>query len=163
VAWVQKGRPGWTSPEFHIDFERSDRPVAGTTPGTPPAVVPIDLAVIAGTAARKRYVFSGVRIDLGRGTEVIDGGRRLIRTNHVAFLEGATDANQSVSRKHAHIMYLAKTAEYRLHDDGSAHGTALLRDGHTIPVPAGTRGTRLRSGDEIVLGQARIRVTIPNR
>jgi hypothetical protein len=47
-----------------------------------------------------------------------------------------------------------------LKDDGSAHGTAVLRKGQTIPVPQGSRGTRLQSGDDIVLGQAKLRVRI---
>ncbi len=29
-----------------------------------------------------------------------------------------------------------------------------------IPVPSGARGTRLQSGDEIVVGQARLRVAL---
>ena len=104
--------------------------------------------------------FTGGRIDIGRRAEVLDERQRLIRTNHIAFTEDAGDANTTVSRKHAHIVYSAASGDYRLKDDGSAHGTAVIRDGHTIPVPQGTRGTRLQSGDEIVLGEAKLRVRI---
>jgi hypothetical protein len=45
-----------------------------------------------------------------------------------------------------------------LHDDGSEHGTGIVREGRTVPVPRGARGVRLFSGDEIVLGEARVRV-----
>jgi hypothetical protein len=35
-----------------------------------------------------------------------------------------------------------------------------VRAGRTIEVPRGARGLLLRDGDEVVLGQARLRVTI---
>ena len=68
--------------------------------------------------------------------------------------------NHSVSRRHAHIVFDAALREYRLHDDGSAQGTSVLRNGHAIQVPSGTRGIRLRSHDEILLGEARLKVRI---
>jgi pSer/pThr/pTyr-binding forkhead associated (FHA) protein len=76
----------------------------------------------------------------------------------VAFREGAGDVNQSVSRRHAHISYDPDGRSFRLHDDGSEHGTGVVRLGRTVAVPRGTRGVRLESGDEIVLGEARVRV-----
>jgi hypothetical protein len=48
------------------------------------------------------------------------------------------------------------SGEHRLHDDRSAHGTGIIRGDRTIPVPPGSRGVRLRSGDEIVIGEARL-------
>ena len=51
-------------------------------------------------------------------------------------------------------------ATYRLCDDRSAHGTSVQRNGTTIAVPAGPRGVRLQSGDEIALGEARLLVQI---
>jgi pSer/pThr/pTyr-binding forkhead associated (FHA) protein len=76
----------------------------------------------------------------------------------VAFLERSGDANQTVSRRHAHIAYEPAGRCFRLHDDGSEHGTGVVRLGRTVAVPRGTRGVRLESGDEIVLGDARVRV-----
>jgi predicted component of type VI protein secretion system len=49
---------------------------------------------------------------------------------------------------------------YRLLDDGSAQGTTVVREGRSVTVPHGSRGIRLQSGDEIVLGEARVRVKI---
>ena len=72
-----------------------------------------------------------------RGAEVRDHRNRLIRTNHVVFTEGAGDVNQTVSRKHAHIAYKPLTGHFRLHDDGSEHGTEIVRGGRTIPVLRG--------------------------
>ena len=65
-----------------------------------------------------------------------------------------------MSRAHAHIQYDAATGEYRLFDDNSAYGTSLLREGRMITAPAGGRGIRLESGDELYLGQARVRFEI---
>jgi len=65
-----------------------------------------------------------------------------------------------VSRQHAHIEYVDAGRHYRLRDDRSAHGTSIVRNGRTVLVPAGSRGIRLESGDEIVLGEARARVGI---
>jgi pSer/pThr/pTyr-binding forkhead associated (FHA) protein len=78
----------------------------------------------------------------------------------VAFTDAGGTANDTVSRRHAHIDYADESADYRISDDGSAHGTSIVRNGTTIGVPSGTRGIRLQSGDEIVLGEARVRVKI---
>ena len=91
---------------------------------------------------------------------MLDHRQHLIRVNHIAFTEGDNDVNRTVSRRHAHVAYSAVSREYRLHDDGSSRGTAILRNGRTIRVPQGSRGIRLESGDEIVLGEARLRVRI---
>jgi hypothetical protein len=53
--------------------------------------------------------------------------------------------------------------ELRLFDDRSAHGTSIVRNGKTISVPAGSKGVRLQSGDEVVLGDARLRVSAARR
>ena len=78
---------------------------------------------------------------------------------HVVFVEGSAAVNQTVSRRHAHIA-VEPSGVCRLHDDRSEHGTGIIRGGRTIPVPAGSRGVRLRSGDEIALGEARVRIRI---
>ncbi len=98
--------------------------------------------------------------DIGRCAEVRDSRHRLLRTNLVAFLERSGDVNQSVCRRHAHISYEPPTGPFRLHDDGSEHGTGIVRHGRSLPVPRGTRGVRLESSDEIVLGDARIRIKL---
>lgn len=159
VSYPAKPKNGWTTPEYDVLFERIDAPPPPVRPADAPPPR-LDLTVSAGSAARRSYTFTGGRIDIGRRAEVIDQRQRLLRTNHVAFTEEGDEANQTVSRRHAHILYSPSSRAYRLRDDGSAHGTAVLRDGQTIPVPQGTRGTRLQSGDEIVLGRAKLRVRI---
>jgi pSer/pThr/pTyr-binding forkhead associated (FHA) protein len=84
----------------------------------------------------------------------------MIRTNHVAFADEGSGVNETVSRCHAHVEYHHSSGDYRVYDDRSAHGTGVVRHGRTILVSPGSRGVRLLTGDEIVLGEARLRVTI---
>ena len=120
----------------------------------------LHLDIVAGTAARSRYSFNAPRINLGRLAEVLDRQQRILRQNHVAFVDGDDDESQSVSRTHAHIRFDAATGEAHLHDDGSTHGTRVARAGRTIDVPRSGRGLKLRDGDELLLGQARVRVEL---
>jgi len=182
VAYIARPQKTWRHRDFNLEFHREARaalvnsPAAAslvaqtrspyardaarsphTTTVTPP---PIELTVLVGAAEQQKYSLAAERIDLGRAVEVRDRGHRLIRTNHVAFLEHGGDVNKSVSRRHAHISYDPRSGPYRLHDDGSAHGTSVIRHGRTVAVPNGSLGVRLRDGDEIVLGEARLRVGV---
>ena len=151
-------RKGWRSPEFHIEFARVERHER-RAPEADPAPPRVELTVINGTAERRTYALAAsTRIDIGRCAEVRDSRHRLIRTNNVAFLERSGDVNQSVSRRHAHISYEPISRSFRLHDDGSEHGTGIVRRGRSLAVPRGARGVRLESADEIVLGDARVRI-----
>jgi hypothetical protein len=159
TAYVSQAESQWTNPDFHIEFAR----VTGAGQVAAPAdSVPrgLELTIVHGSAEKAAYSFTLSRIDLGRCAEVRDSRNRLIRTNHVAFADGAGELNQSVSRRHAHIDYTADSGHYRVYDDRSGHGTGVVRNGRTITVPPGSRGIRLQSGDEIVLGEARLRVKI---
>lgn len=160
VAFVSEAAPGWRNPDFHVEFARVTRavPLVVASPRTEPR---IELAVVAGTADPSAYSFTLDRINLGRCAEVRDHRNRLIRTNHVAFTDQAGGINETVSRRHAHIEYDDSSADYRVYDDRSAHGTGVLRNGRTLPVAPGSRGVRLQSADEIVLGEARVRVELP--
>lgn len=158
VDYDSRPRKGWQNPEFHIEFARTATPVhPAPTPDPKPARV--EITVLHGSAERRTYALSGLsRVDIGRCSEVRDSRHRLVRTNHVVFVEGSGDVNQSVSRRHAHIAYEPALRSFRLRDDGSEHGTSIVRNGRTVPVPRGARGVRLESGDEVVLGEARLRV-----
>lgn len=159
IVYVKQAAPDWEQPAFHVGFDRAAAPARTETAEPVAAPVPrIRLAVAKGSAAQRMYVFTGGRIDIGRRAEVLDQRQRLIRTNQIAFLEDAAEENRMVSRRHAHIEWL--DGSYRIHDDRSAHGTSLVRGGRTIKVPPGARGMRLLAGDEIVLGQARLKVTL---
>lgn len=157
VTYVPQAEEQWTDPEFAIAFSKVARE---TVDGQPSEGLPVrlEMTVVQGTAERWSYAFACSRIDLGRGSEVRDTRHGLIRTNHVAFLDGPADGNRSTSRQHSHIAYDPGSGQFRVHDDGSVHGTRIVRNGKTLPVPFGTRGVRLQSGDDIVLGEARVRV-----
>jgi hypothetical protein len=157
VGYEAKPRKAWTHGEFDLQFARVDEPASGVPD---PAAKPprVEIAILHGSAERRSYSLAAGRVDIGRCNEVRDSRQRLIRTNHVAFLEGSGDPNPTVSRRHAHIAYQAASCSFRLYDDGSEHGTGLVRNGRMLPVPRGSRGVRLDSGDEIVLGSARLRV-----
>jgi hypothetical protein len=157
VTYVTKAPKDWRHPQFNLAFARVARAPASDVPHEP-VVARIDLTVVRGTTERKTYSFVAKRIDLGRCPEVRDARNRLIRTNHVAFVERSGEINQSVSRRHAHIAYEPASGGYRLRDDGSVHGTSVVRNGSTVVVPSGSLGVRLRTGDELVLGEARLRI-----
>ena len=158
VVFVATAKEGWTQPEFHLDYTREAPapPPVATTPASPPR---LDLSVTHGSAAKARYSSEGATVALGRGEDVRDSHRRLIRTNHIAFVEGASDVNQSVSRRHARIDYDPAARAYRLHDESGAGATSVIRDGRGLRVPHG-RGLRLQPADVIVLGEARVLVKI---
>jgi hypothetical protein len=162
IAYVAEAAAGWRTPDVDIRFaRRDDRAIAAPTSAADPPRV--EVAVVHGTAERRYYSFVAARIDIGRCAEVRDSRQRLIRTNHVVFTDAAGDSNLTVSRRHAHLTCDAETGEVRAYDDDSAHGTGIVRDGRTMVVPRGSRGVRLRSGDEIVIGEARLRVRISDR
>jgi hypothetical protein len=152
TIYLENSGTDWITSDFNIEFDRvSALPQPGQT---------LKLTVVHGAADKASYCFTTSRINLGRCPEVRDNRNRLIRTNQVAFAESAGELNLTVSRHHAHIDCFSNPQEYRLCDDRSAHGTSVLRNGKTIVVPAGPRGIRLQSGDEITLGEARVQVEI---
>src|SRR5687767_1416125 len=116
-------RPGadWTRPDFHVEFDR----VAGVEPPKVQEVTLPDLRVTVtnGSTEKPTYTFAVPRINIGRCAEVRDSRHRLIRTNHLAFIDGNDTTNETVSRRHAHIEYTAGAADYRITDDHSSHGT----------------------------------------
>lgn len=148
--------PAWTRPEFHIALARLDP--ASRAPRGP--ALRVELIITHGAADRGAYSFTTLPIAIGRGAEVRDSRHQLLRINHVAFTEGGDEVTRSVSRRHARIELDQATRRPRLIDDNSAQGTSVIRGGRGIAVPRGSRGLGLQSGDEIVLGQARMRVRI---
>lgn len=160
VSYVAQAAAEWPHPQCHVEFARAG---SVTQPVSSQAAAPrqrIQLDVVNGTAHRASEPWTPARIDIGRCVEVRDHRQRLIRTNQIAFLDQGAGVNETVSRCHAHVEYHDGSAGYRVYDDRSAHGTGVLRKGRTIAVSPGSRGVRLQTGDEIVLGEARLRVTI---
>ncbi len=154
TSFATESKPDWLDPAFHIEYART-----APAPSEPLGRPRLDLTVTQGTSERPSYTFTGTSVALGRGREVRDSRDRLLRTNQVVFVEQGGAVNQSVSRQHARIEHDPVSDTFRLHDDGAAHGTSVIRDGRGLPVPRG-RGLRLKSGDILVLGEARVRVKI---
>jgi hypothetical protein len=157
VNYVPRAQKHWTDQQFAIAFSRTARETPDAQPSDPIGAR-LEMTVVQGSAEQRTYAFAAHRIDLGRGSEVRDNRMGLIRTNHVAFSEEPAEVNRTISRQHSHIAYDQRSGHFRLYDDGSVHGTWIMRKGKTLPVPFGARGVRLQSGDEIVLGEARVRV-----
>jgi hypothetical protein len=136
-----------SSHPFDVEFatRRGD-----TVPARPPAA----LKVLRGQADPPEYAIASERVNIGRMKEVTGEREGLRRRNDVAF----ADTETTVSREHACIRYDSATGKYRIYDTGSQRGTIVFREGRRVDVPSGaTRGAQLRSGDEIHLGDARIR------
>jgi hypothetical protein len=164
VGYVPRPGADWNSSEFHVDFTRGAAstvapPAAPSAAPAPTSPRELTITVVNGTAEQSSYVFTLPRVNLGRCAEVRDTLSRLVRSNHVAFVD-LGNANPSVSRRHAHIEYVEGSGHYRIRDDRSAHGTSVVRNGRTVTVPSGSRGIRLESGDELILGDARVKVRI---
>jgi pSer/pThr/pTyr-binding forkhead associated (FHA) protein len=143
---------------FVIDYQTqqeatSQAPQASERP-------PVHITILKGAASRKAYSFTDQVISIGRTADPTDETGR-VRRNRIAFLDTADGVTETVGRAHAHIRFVAQSREYRLFDDGSSNGTAIVRHGSTIPVLArDPRGVRVRSGDEIQIGRALLRIAI---
>ncbi len=120
------------------------------------------LIVLKGAAAQASFLINKAAFNIGRSEEVTDKRKqKVMRRNDMAFLDSGDESTHSVSRIHAHIEYDNASAVYLIYDDNSERGTRIFREGNTIPVISGSRrGVRLKTGDEIFFGQARVRFEI---
>lgn len=156
----------WSHAQWHVEFARvlpsptplSQPDAAPVAQAVEPPVMVATLRATKGRTVNETMMFTQSRVDVGRCAEVQDHRQRLLRTNHVVFADDEDSVNQSVSRCHAHLLRMDDG--YRLFDDRSAHGTSIIRDGKTVGVPPGSRGVKVRSGDVICLGEARLAVQI---
>jgi hypothetical protein len=175
VDYVDAAGEGWTAPDVHVDFDRVDEPLP-----EPPAASRWASRRRAracrraaarggdrdrgGAAEQPLYSFQFARIDLGRCTHVRDRRNQLVRTNHVAFADTDDAAQPTVSRRHAHLEYSASGARLSRvrRRERAGHGRVARRP-HDRRCTPGARGVRLQPGDEILLGNARLRVKMANR
>ncbi len=130
--------------------------------GTPAVAAPpvLLVTVLAGSAENSPCRFVEGAVSIGRSTDPTDEVGR-VRRNRLAFLDIADGVNETVGRAHARLRSDAVTREVRLFDEGSRNGTAILRDGEVIVVHRrDPRGVRVRSGDEVRLGRALVRIDI---
>jgi hypothetical protein len=153
VSFLKKAPSDWVDGQlFSLDCQSRAKPDA-----PPSSSVPcVRVNVLKGTATKKVYTFNELTILMGRTSEVRESAGRG-RRNHVAF----EDVNSSVSRAHARLKFDPVRRKYQLLDEGSVHGTLIVRRGETIQVPRrDPRGVLVQSGDEIQLGEASVRIVI---
>jgi hypothetical protein len=155
LAFVPRARQDWPQPEFQLEFATQPAPPVELAA----ASVRLELEVVHGAASQPSYTFTAFPVAIGRGAEVYNAHRQLIRRNDVVWSDSSDAITSTVSRRHARIERDAATGALRLYDEGSAQGTSVMRQGRVFVVPRGARGLRIEPGDEIVLGQARLRVT----
>jgi hypothetical protein len=142
---------------FAVEYQA---PADDTSARDSAAVGCLNITVLKGAAPKKTYSFSEPVISIGRTPDPTDEEGR-VRRNRVAFLDVTDGVTETVGRVHAHLRFDAHTREYRIFDDGSSNGTAIVRDGAAIPVPArDPRGVRVLSGDEVQVGRALLRIAI---
>jgi hypothetical protein len=114
---------------------------------------PARLLVRAGAANTQVLEIVSNTVLLGRMLEVVELNTGRTRHNDLAFDE----SELTVSRKHARIAYDSASGQFRLFDElESSEGTYIARAGGQDIECDARRGVRLRSGDEIRLGRARI-------
>ena len=99
------------------------------------------------------------RINLGREKEVVDSLGRAIRRNELSFPEvSARSQPERFALARAHRFRRARPANGASSTTAVRSGPVVFRDGRRIDVPAhASRGVALRPGDEIYLGQVRLR------
>ena len=142
--------PGETAPApYRIAYQRSATPGPRNKVPRPRA----RLTVVEGRADVQEMEIDRNLMYIGRLKNVVNSKTGLERQNHLAF-----DAGEStVSRKHARLEYDADSGKFRLFNDPET--TSVSRDGRGIPCDA-TRGLQLRTGDELIIGKARVRFEI---
>jgi hypothetical protein len=134
-------------PPYRIGYERTP---AAAVPKAGAPRPPARLVVLEGRADATELTIDRNLVYIGRLKDVVNSKTGLERRNELAF--DATEA--TVSRKHARLEYDPASGKFRLFNDPET--TSVSRDGRAIPCDA-TRGVQLRSGDELILGRARIR------
>jgi hypothetical protein len=159
VAYVRRAPADW-EPEQRLSVSLAQRHAAGASDVAAAALPSLTIEVVRGQAEQSQFTFAAAVVRIGRSSDPLDERGRP-RLNDVAFLENDTPENRTVTRGHALIRYNAATAEYRLFDEGSANGTRVLRGGEAIDLPKRDPvGLALRTGDEVQLGKAAIRIRI---
>ena len=120
----------------------------------------LNVIVLKGATTEERYTFTDPVVSIGRTSDPTDALGRP-RRNRVAFLDTVDGVTETVGRAHALVRFDTAAREYRLFDEGSSNGTSIMRGGAMIPVhPRDPRGVRVRSGDEVLVGRALIRVEL---
>jgi len=155
VTVVKKAPAGWeTGRLFAMDYRPPPEPFpAGSRPV-------LHLTILCGEASQPIYTVENPTVLVGRGAEPVDRAGH-VRRNHVVFAETGDEIAETVGRAHARFTWDAAAGEYRVYDEGSSNGTQVIRGGASLPVASrDPRGVRVRTGDEVQFGRARVRLKV---
>jgi hypothetical protein len=159
TRYVTRPPAAW-APQQRLAVTYDQRDASEMPSATPNEPARMRITIGRGQATHTSYTFAESHIRIGRSAQPIDGRGRP-RTNQVVFLEDGDDHARTVGRAHASIRYDTMRREYRVFDDGSHNGTRVMRDGVLFEVkPDDPVGVTLRSGDEIQVGTASLRIQI---
>jgi hypothetical protein len=164
ISCVAAAPPEWGERQlFAVAYTReaAARVVAARAVGATPPL--LHVTVLSGATSEAAYTFSDPAVSIGRSSDPTDEHGR-VRRNRVAFLDTVDGITETVGRAHARVRFDSTTGDYRIYDEGSSNGTAIIRNGSAIAVPPrDPRGVRVRSGDELRIGRAALRVDIGAR
>jgi hypothetical protein len=141
----------WSDHPFHLEYAKRKGGIERKGTARPAA----RLVVVQGQSDAPEYAIASDRVNVGRLREVVGERGGLRRRNDVAF----ADSETTVSREHAYLRFEPESGAFRLYDSNSERGTIVFRDGRRLDVPR-SRGIQLQRGDEIHLGDARIRFEV---
>ena len=157
---LAQAAPGAADSAVPAQQESQGVHAAGSTPAAPaaPPLVAPPLPRLASTDARliELALASGERIKID-GTAVLGRRPEATARNSGAQAVVVPDDTMSVSRAHAIIEVQGDTVI--VSDAGSANGSAVERDGATLPLRSG-RQIVLEHGDRIWLGSVWVDVTL---
>jgi FHA domain len=158
IVFLKRSPPEWPANKlFSVECQNRGE---GTSDREVPQPSRLRVTVVKGEANQTDYTFAEGTVLVGRTPDPVDQLGR-VRRNNVVFLETTDGATETVGRAHARLSRDSVTREYRVYDEGSSNGTQVLRAGASIMVPPrDPRGVQVRSGDEIQLGHAIIRIAI---
>ncbi|MGI8671620.1 MAG: FHA domain-containing protein [Luteitalea sp.] len=163
LTYLDESPKTWAAGQlFEVEYvaaaARAGSPRLSSSPVPSPAVLRV--TVVEGVATAPEFTFGEATVSIGRSADPTDERGR-IRRNRIAFVDGVDGVNETVGRAHARVRFDPDTREYRVFDEGSSNGTSVLRDGEVIAVHRrDPRGVRIRTGDEIQVGRAVLRVDI---
>ena len=159
TRYITRPAAAW-APQQRLAFTYDQRDASDLPSAAPAEPARVRITIARGQATHASYTFAESHIRIGRSAQPIDGLGHL-RTNQVVFLDEGDDHSRTVGRAHASIRYDTARREYRVFDDGSHNGTRVMRDGALFEVkPHDPVGVTLRSGDEIQVGTAALRIQI---
>jgi hypothetical protein len=159
LSYLERAPVEWRAGQvFAVECTNEPDAVPAVAAAAPPRPQELRLAIVRGAATQESYSFTKAVVCIGRTPEPIDERGRM-RRNDVVFLDTIDGITETVGRAHARLELDPASGDYRIFNEGSSNPTFIVRDGSTIQIPPrDPRGMRVRSGDELQLGRALIRL-----